>query len=193
MIYTSTPAPFPSVVSYHHMPISDTFFTYWIVLCTACTFAHFNSNFSFTENLELQLCMQMVGTSTRLPAIQRLVEIKAVAEQLHFKISTLLLHGGKIMEAVTWFHQHNASYRKLTGAPEVIFLHWEWMSKQFLVFAELLETSSAAIQSAPTLVLSTAGGPLTEWEFYPAYYYQVSTRFTSMMFCTIFKVNMDLL
>jgi hypothetical protein len=117
----------------------------------------------------------MIGTSKRLPAIQRLVEIKTVAEQLHFKISTLLLHGGKVAEAVTWFRQHNASYRRLIGAPEAIFLHWEWLSRQFLVFAELLDKSSAAIKNVSSLVLATADKALTEWESRPAYYYQVSS------------------
>uniref|UniRef100_A0A2P2KI15 Trafficking protein particle complex subunit 11 domain-containing protein n=1 Tax=Rhizophora mucronata TaxID=61149 RepID=A0A2P2KI15_RHIMU len=117
---------------------------------------------------------EMIGTTNRLPAIQRLVEIKNVAEQLHFKISTLLLHGGKLTEAVTWFHKHSASYRRLVGAPEAVFLHWEWMSRQFLVFAELLETSSKTVFSSSSIVLGTADGPLTGWEFQPAYYYQVS-------------------
>lgn len=115
----------------------------------------------------------MIGTSTRLPPIQRLVEIKTIAELLHFKISTLLLHGGKIKEAVTWFRQHIASYRKLVGAPEVRFLHWEWMSRQYLVFAELLETSSVSTQSISSLVLGTADRLLTQLEFHPSYYYQV--------------------
>lgn len=114
----------------------------------------------------------MIGTTTRLPPIQRLVEIKAVAEQLHFKISTLLLHGGKVVEAITWFHKHVTSYEQLVGAVEVAFLHWDWFSRQFLVFAELLETSSAAI---PAMLshFGTSDNPLTEWEFQPAYYYQV--------------------
>lgn len=121
----------------------------------------------------------MIGTSTRLPAIQRLVEIKTIAEQLHFKISTLLLHGGKLVEAVSWFHQHKASYEKVVGSTEFIFHHWEWMSRQFLVFAELLETSSATVQSFSSLNQGTSEIPLTEFEFYPAYYYQVS-RFLSI-------------
>uniref|UniRef100_A0A2P2KI04 Uncharacterized protein MANES_02G116600 n=1 Tax=Rhizophora mucronata TaxID=61149 RepID=A0A2P2KI04_RHIMU len=121
--------------------------------------------------------MQMIGTTNRLPAIQRLVEIKNVAEQLHFKISTLLLHGGKLTEAVTWFHKHSASYRRLVGAPEAVFLHWEWMSRQFLVFAELLETSSKTVFSSSSIVLGTADGPLTGWEFQPAYYYQLAAHY----------------
>ena len=112
----------------------------------------------------------MIGVSTRLPPIQRLVEIKTVAEQLHFKVSTLLLHGGKVIEAMTWFKKHIACYKRLVGASEVIFLHWEWVSRQFLVFAELLETSSATTASHPS---SMPERSLTEWEFHPAYYYQV--------------------
>ncbi|KAJ8763871.1 hypothetical protein K2173_003653 [Erythroxylum novogranatense] len=120
---------------------------------------------------------EMVGTTNRLPAIQRLVEIKAVAEQLYFKISTLLLHGAKVVEAVTWFRQHYVSYRRLVGAPEATFLHWEWMSKQFLVFAELLETSSKAFPSNFNPLLGTGERPLTEWEFQPAYYYQLAAHY----------------
>lgn len=120
---------------------------------------------------------EMVATLTRLPGIQRLIEIKTVAEQLHLKISTLLLHGGKLTEAVKWFRQHYASYRKLVGSPENIFLHWEWVSRQFLVFAELLETSSATVQNIPSLASGPSERPLTEWEFYPAYYYQLAANY----------------
>lgn len=117
----------------------------------------------------------MVATSTRLPPIQRLIEIKSVADQLHFKICMLLLHGGKLVEAIAWFRQHYASYRKLVGAPEVIFLHWEWLSRQFLVFAELLETSSVTAQHVSSLG-SDATDRATEWEFHSAYYFQVGKR-----------------
>lgn len=118
---------------------------------------------------------EMIGISTRLPPIQRLVEIKYVAEQLHFKVSTLLLHGAKLIEAITWFRQHISLYKRLVGAPEVVFLHWEWVSRQFLVFAELLETSSTTTPNTP----SSLGEPgtLTEWEFRPAYYYQLAAHY----------------
>lgn len=119
---------------------------------------------------------EMVATSTRLPPIQRLIEIKSVAEQLHFKISTLLLHGGKLAEAIAWFRQHYASYRKLVGAPEVIFLHWQWLSRQFLVFSELLETSSITAQHVSTLV-SEATDRTTQWEFHSAYYFQLAAHY----------------
>ena len=103
----------------------------------------------------------MTGMPSELPLIQRLMEMKTVAEYLHFKVSTLLLHGGKVAEAVKWFHKHVASSEQLAGPTDIGFLHGEWLSRQFLVFAELLETSS------------TGGTALTEWDFRPAYYYQV--------------------
>ncbi|KAF3447851.1 hypothetical protein FNV43_RR08557 [Rhamnella rubrinervis] len=118
---------------------------------------------------------EMIGTSTR-STIQRVVEIKTVAEQLHFKISTLMLHGGKIIEAISWFWKHSAWYKRFTGSPEAIFLHWEWMSRQYLVFAELLETSSAAIPGISSVIVGTAERPLTEWEYRPAYYYELAAH-----------------
>ncbi|KAL1820489.1 hypothetical protein ACET3Z_015358 [Daucus carota] len=120
---------------------------------------------------------EMIGISTRMPPIQRLVEIKFVAEHLNFKISTLLLHGGKITEAIMWFRRHNTAYSKLVGSTEVTFLHWEWLSRQFLVFAELLETSSAAAHSISSPVVSGAADKPTEWEFYPSHYYQSAAQY----------------
>ncbi|KAK8606692.1 hypothetical protein V6N13_052457 [Hibiscus sabdariffa] len=119
---------------------------------------------------------EMIATLTRLSPIQRLFEIKTVAEHLHFKICTLLLHGGKLNEAVTWFCQHIGSYKSLVGAPEVIFLHWEWLSRQFLVFAELLDSSSTTLPSTSSQPLGT-DQLLSEWEFHPAYYYQSAAQY----------------
>ncbi|XP_027078431.1 uncharacterized protein [Coffea arabica] len=119
---------------------------------------------------------EMVGASTRLSPILRLVEIKTVAEQLNFKISTLLMHSGKLAEAIIWFRRHTDTYRRLVGAPDANFLHWEWLSRQYLVFAELLESSSAAVQNISSPTSGTAD-KLTEWEFYPAYYYQSAAQY----------------
>ncbi|XP_057747323.1 uncharacterized protein LOC130966520 [Arachis stenosperma] len=119
---------------------------------------------------------EIVGV-TRLPAIQRLVEIKYVSEQLNFKICTLLLHSGKVTESVAWFRQHKNAYKRLVGTPEAIFLHWDWMSRQYLVFGELLETSSKTAQIFPPITLGSASKPLSEWEFHPAYYYQLAAHY----------------
>ncbi|XP_065857496.1 uncharacterized protein [Euphorbia lathyris] len=120
---------------------------------------------------------EMSGAANRIPVIQRLVELKIVAEQLHFKISTLLLHGGKVPEAVLWFRQHVGSYKKRLGPAEAIFVHWEWMSRQFLVFAELLETSSKTTHGNFSQASGTPNGNLTEWETQPAYYYQLAGNY----------------
>ncbi|KAK7346263.1 hypothetical protein VNO80_20778 [Phaseolus coccineus] len=122
---------------------------------------------------------EIVGVTTRLPAVQRLVEIKTISEHLHFKISTLLLHSGKVAEAVGWFRQHKNAYKRLVGAPDGVFLHWEWMSRQFLVFGELLETSSKITQGSSPVGLSTSSKPMSEWEYYPAYYYQLAAHYLS--------------
>ncbi|TVU28245.1 hypothetical protein EJB05_19755 [Eragrostis curvula] len=125
----------------------------------------------------VRVLREMIATSTRLPPTQRLVEIKAVAEQFHFKISTLLLHAGKVVEAITWFRKHTRSYERVAGTPEVAFLHWEWFSRQFLVFGELLETTSATVPDTLSPRFGTADNALTEWEFQPAYYYQLAATY----------------
>ncbi|KAK3158910.1 hypothetical protein QOZ80_2AG0143270 [Eleusine coracana subsp. coracana] len=125
----------------------------------------------------VRVLREMIATSTRLPPTQRLVEIKAVAEQFHFKISTLLLHAGKVVEAITWFRKHTRSYERVVGIPEVAFLHWEWFSRQFLVFGELLETTSASVPDSLSPRFGTADNALTEWEFQPSYYYQLAATY----------------
>jgi hypothetical protein len=107
-----------------------------------------------------------------LQPVERVVEMKAVAEQLHFKVSTLLLHSGKESEAVRWFREHVAWFKKMVGPPEGTFLHLAWFSKQFQVFAELLQ-NSLAITSQPAAL---APG-LSERELQPGFYYQVLKKF----------------
>lgn len=106
--------------------------------------------------------------------MQRVVEMKAVAEQLHFKISTLLLHSGKETEAVRWFREHASWYKQMLGPLEGAFLHWAWVSKQFQVFAELLHTSLATASQAPS-PSATLQSAVSDRELQPAYYYHVSS------------------
>ena len=116
---------------------------------------------------------QVVSVPSELQSIQRLVELKTVAELLHFKISTLLVHGGKATEAVKWFRQHINFYKPLVGPSESIFLHWSWLEKQFLVFGDLLQNSpTSPIQIKPTSS-ALLDLPVTEHELQPGYYYQV--------------------
>lgn len=133
----------------------------------------------------VRVLREMIGTSTRLPPTQRLVEIKAVADQFHFKISTLLLHAGKVVEAITWFRKHIRSFERVVGSPEVAFLHWEWFSRQFLVFGELIETTSTTVPDTVSPRFGTADNALTEWEFQPAYYYQLAANYLREKRCAL--------
>ncbi|KAM0910957.1 hypothetical protein ACQ4PT_013828 [Festuca glaucescens] len=133
----------------------------------------------------VRVLREMIGTSTRLPPAQRLVEIKAVADQFYFKISTLLLHGGKVVEAITWFRKHIRSFERVVGSPEVAFLHWEWFSRQFLVFGELMETTSTTVPDTLSPRFGTADNALTEWEFQPAYYYQLAANYLREKRCAL--------
>ncbi|XLU73391.1 hypothetical protein S245_032444, partial [Arachis hypogaea] len=115
--------------------------------------------------LIVRYCFKIVGVTTRLLAIQRLVEIKYVSEQLNFKICTLLLHSGKVIESVAWFRQHKNAYKRLVGTLEAIFVHLDWMS------------SSKTAQIFPPITLGSASKPLFEWEFHPVYYYQLADHY----------------
>ena len=98
-----------------------------------------------------------------------------------------LRHAGKVVEVIAWFRKHIKSYERVLGTPEVAFLHWEWFSRQFLVFGELIETTSTTIPDTLSPRFGTADNTLTEWEFQPAYYYQVqSTSLHSTMIGTPF-------
>ncbi|KAJ7556794.1 hypothetical protein O6H91_05G099000 [Diphasiastrum complanatum] len=127
----------------------------------------------FYETAYTQL-QEVVTTPIQLLPLQRIIELKGVAEQIHFKVATLLLHSGKESEAVKWFKQHIAYYKHLIGPPDGAFMHWAWISRQFHVFAELLQTSFGS--GPPTLVSNTtlSGLTVTDRELQPGYYYQVA-------------------
>eukprot|EP00250_Pteridium_aquilinum_P016026 c22902_g1_i1 orf=394-4026(-) len=123
------------------------------------------------------LLQEVVTTPMELQPVQRLVELKTVAEQLHFKVSTLLLHGGKEGEAVKWFRQHMSFYKPLVGPSEGNFLHWSWVSKQFLVFAVLLQNSLPSVSQTKSGSPALPEAPVTERELQPGYYYQLAAHY----------------
>jgi hypothetical protein len=126
-----------------------------------------------------------------LQPVQRIVELRAVAEQLHFKISTLLLHSGKESEAVKWFKQHMTLYRDTIGPPEGAFLHWAWVTKQFQVFAELLENSLGTSSLTVATTVLSPGPPMTDRELQPGYYLQVLKSARVMVLVAILR-SLDL-
>jgi len=116
-----------------------------------------------------------------LQPVQRVVEMKAVAEQLHFKISNLLLHGAKETEAVRWFREHASWYKQMMGPFEGAFLHWAWVSRQFQVFGELLQNRLATASQTPTPNSAMRGQPvISERELQPAHYYHVRFVWSSV-------------
>jgi hypothetical protein len=124
----------------------------------------------------------MSSSSQELQPVQRLVEAKSVAEILHLKLVTLLLHSGNTLEAVTQLRRHMAWYRAREGPPEGSFLHWAWVSKQYKVFGELLQSRLAVVGEKPA---SGVGGVVAaiaqagcDREQQPAFYFQVSSFLT---------------
>ncbi|VAI48703.1 unnamed protein product [Triticum turgidum subsp. durum] len=73
----------------------------------------------------------------------------------------------------------------VVGSPEVAFLHWEWFSRQFLVFGELIETTSTTVPDTISPRFGTADNALTEWEFQPAYYYQLAANYLREKRCAL--------
>ncbi|EPS72818.1 hypothetical protein M569_01938, partial [Genlisea aurea] len=134
---------------------------------------------------------EMIGKSSGRPPIQYLLEIKTIAEYLHFKMSTLLQHGGKYVDASSLFRKHTTDYRIHVGAPEVVFLHWEWLSRQYLAFAQLLESSTAVSSHVPNALPVPTEKP-NDWELYPAHYYQLAAFYLKEKNkCLEFAVSMS--
>lgn len=61
-----------------------------------------------------------------------------MGEVITLKICALLLHTGREVEAVGWFRNYVEWFRSRVGPQEGTFLHWNWMSRQYEVFGELL-------------------------------------------------------
>eukprot|EP00850_Spirogloea_muscicola_P000555 SM000002S05635 [mRNA] locus=s2:1359107:1364338:+ [translate_table: standard] len=105
--------------------------------------------------------------------VQRMVEVRAVAGQLHFKICTLLLHSSREAEAVRRQRAHVAYFRARIGPPDGSFLHWAWLSNQYKVFAELVQQRLASGLPPLPVASGPAGTAVTDRELQPAYYYQL--------------------
>ena len=124
----------------------------------------------------------MSPTLLEIQPILNLVEVKAVAELLHLKLATLLLHSGKEGEAVVWMRQHVAFFRNKVGPPEGAFLHWAWLARQFQVFGEMLQqrlgsgiAPAGATEGGEGAAASSGADSVSERELLPAYYFQVQT------------------
>eukprot|EP00884_Botryococcus_braunii_P005388 jgi/Botrbrau1/14850/Bobra.0326s0004.1 len=93
-----------------------------------------------------------VGLLTASLPYQSWYELTSVAEQLHLKVVTLLLHQHRAQEALLQFRSHLGLFKKLPfqKAPEALLAaHWGWLGRQYAVMAELLASRVAPDQLPP--------------------------------------------
>lgn len=88
--------------------------------------------------------VQKVPLGTTLP-LQHWYELTSVAEQMHIKVVTLLLHQHRSQEALSHFQQHLAAYRhpppQLAPVPLAAgAAHWGWVGRQYQVMGELMNS-----------------------------------------------------
>jgi len=68
------------------------------------------------------------------------------------------------------------THMQLIGPHKAAFLHWEWVSRQYIVFVQLLQASSLGTSILqPTSGMS--GPPVIELEQQPGYYYQLAAHY----------------
>eukprot|EP00007_Cunea_sp_BSH-02190019_P004543 CAMPEP_0174242618 /NCGR_PEP_ID=MMETSP0417-20130205/28537_1 /TAXON_ID=242541 /ORGANISM="Mayorella sp, Strain BSH-02190019" /LENGTH=1199 /DNA_ID=CAMNT_0015322037 /DNA_START=109 /DNA_END=3708 /DNA_ORIENTATION=+ len=96
----------------------------------------------------------------------QLIEVKAVADMLNFKICKLLLTENGIQEACTQFQKHVNTWQDMIGTPHREYEHWDWLSSQFEVFGDLMACANPASPNATPGVL------------HAGYYYQAAASYT---------------
>ncbi|KAH7331226.1 hypothetical protein KP509_20G020700 [Ceratopteris richardii] len=68
-------------------------------------------------------------------------------------------------------------YKPLVGPTEGSFLHWAWVSKQFVVFGSLLQDSLASVSEAKSGSNTLPETQVTGRELHPSYYYQLAAHY----------------
>ncbi len=67
-------------------------------------------------------------------------EVRAVGDFVNFKLCLYAVqHSETLKDAVTQFRSHITVFRNYVGDPDRSWKHYEWVSKQYRFFAELLE------------------------------------------------------
>jgi hypothetical protein len=111
-------------------------------------------------------------------------EIKVVAEVLNFRLCYLHLERNSPSNATTQFHQHVNYYRSLIGDPDREYQHYAWVSRQFLIFGELLQlfASMAPLPTpnqGPTVVPSSLSSNRSRGLNHPGFYFQAAANYES--------------
>eukprot|EP01133_Synstelium_polycarpum_P008031 gene8031-9435_t len=96
----------------------------------------------------------------------RFAELRAVASFLNFKICKLYLWSSNLNEAVQQFEKHIRLFKIFFGPDDKEFGHFAWISKEYQIFAELLElapnTNKSQYSANPGFYYQTAAKNMVE-------------------------------
>ncbi|ESO05264.1 hypothetical protein HELRODRAFT_99127 [Helobdella robusta] len=105
-----------------------------------------------------------------------ILEIKTIAGFLTYKICKLCFMHNTPLDAISQFRKHIDFFKNKPGIPELSFEHSAWMSKQFLVFADLFDE---AIKQGLTAILTQHPGIY----YQQAAHHSCNRRSLSMTIC----------
>ncbi|EFA83918.1 DUF1683 family protein [Heterostelium album PN500] len=90
----------------------------------------------------------------------RFAELRTVASFLNFKICKLFLWSNNLNEAIQQFEKHIRLFKLYQGPDEKEFNHCAWLSREYQIFAELLDmcpnTNKALFSANPGFYYQTA-------------------------------------
>ncbi|KAF1336690.1 Trafficking protein particle complex subunit 11, partial [Globisporangium splendens] len=83
-------------------------------------------------------------------------QVKTMAEYVNFKLCYhLIFSSGNIKAAVEQLHRHMHVYVRAIGAPDRAYEHWDWVSRQYHVFAQLLSEAVSIRGALPSTGLDS--------------------------------------
>ncbi|KAF6197969.1 hypothetical protein GE061_007714 [Apolygus lucorum] len=92
-------------------------------------------------------------------------EVKTVAGYISYKVSRVHFAMNRPRDAISHFRAHIEHYRHKTGHNLLLFQHYAWLSKQFSMFAELLEE------------MAHQGFPSVQTQ-HPGFYYKSAAKYS---------------
>lgn len=83
-------------------------------------------------------------------------QVKTMAEYVNFKLCYhLIFSSGNIKAAVDQLHRHMQVYSHAIGAADRTYEHWDWVSRQYHVFAQLLSEAASIRGALPSTGLDS--------------------------------------
>ena len=105
-------------------------------------------------------------------------EIKGVADVINYKLCSHRMAALQGREAVVQFQSHVHTFRDCVGPKGTEYRHWHWLSRQYMIFAQLLEQlhqRSRSGGSATATSFHALGGLL-----HPGYYYHLAAKYAKL-------------